>query len=1085
METPRFKRPVQTMKSMKTLPRWLCTAVFAIAAMVATQAQQSNGPRSAARISGIRSVQTNLVVTVEVPTGVRRITLESRPRLGGGTWKPRAVLNPTNDLPQVTMTVSAAEVSEVLRVVTDDTLSLGVPSQFFQGSEKIAAQISPTQPTQSGSGNLMLNDVAIPGQAVADRTSASATTVQESDIWKFSGNTLYFFNQQRGLQVIDVTRPASPVIRGLLPVVARGEQLYVLPASDASGEWLALLTQPECRWDATEIVLVQSTDRGPQAGVNVMLPGYPVESRLVGNVLVVASQGWTNRPVSASDPQGATVFESLTWVSAVDLADPAKPVLRSSVEFKAMAQAIHATDRYLFLATAVDSAGAMDPANPKEPLPPTYRVTIFDIADPTGLIRQVGAFNTVGRVADKFKFGVNGDVLSIVSQIDARWRSNGTWDPSVVSLETFSLQNLSKPERLARLNLVTNESVFATRYDGTRAYVVTFRRVDPLWIVDLSDPKAPKIRGELEVPGWSTYIEPMGDRLIAMGVELGRAAVSLFDVSNPDSPKLAAKVFLGDEWSWSEANADEKAFRVFPEQGLVLLPWHGRQGTNGWFQGVQLLDFTKDSLKLRGTINHNSAARRAVLLDNHVLSLSGGELVSAGIADRDHPEVRSVLSLSESVDQLFVLGDRLIQISNGSWDPSLQAQSAPRLRLSLATDPEVPIATLTLTNLPLVGADLRNGQLYLLHRGPDTSRVANPGTTNEIWTSISGETILQIVAVQEDRLEIVGRSAPSKFSAANWGRYTAYWPTPRSLVWVQEGGYMPMMWMRGGMQVGGDRMIAPGRGWWFGGGNTRWLAVDLTRPERPVFAGDYSLGEGGSVSAVTVRGGKVFASSARYEWVPAVTNKPSGSTALPWWEQQGSWVTEHTLHVLDAADAVEPVLRDRVLLPGELKGVSHGGSVLYCRVESSNVKGLTSVALQALGYDGIQARRIADRELPDLGAYPVAVLGDGRIAVGSKQGTALETWTLGADGILKPVDSHVKLGFTVNRFLEFEGTLLGEGDGSLVLVDTLANPLRVQARGERPCSLWLDRANLGVPTSEGLWVARGVSGAWWLPFRNP
>lgn len=86
-----------------------------------------------------------------------------------------------------------------------------------------------------------------------------------------------------------------------------------------------------------------------------------------------------------------------------------------------------------------------------------------------------------------------------------------------------------------------------------------------------------------------------------------------------------------------------------------------------------------------------------------------------------------------------------------------------------------------------------------------------------------------------------------------------------------------------------------------------------------------------------------------------MTNKPSGTTALPWWEQQGSWVTEHALHVLDVADAAEPLLRDRVLLPGELKGVSHGGSVLYCRVESNSVKGLTSVALQALGYDGIKA----------------------------------------------------------------------------------------------------------------------------------
>jgi hypothetical protein len=161
---------------------------------------------------------------------------------------------------------------------------------------------------------------------------------------------------------------------------------------------------------------------------------------------------------------------------------------------------------------------------------------------------------------------------------------------------------------------------------------------------------------------------------------------------------------------------------------------------------------------------------------------------------------------------------------------------------SLASDPDTAISSLTLTNLPLVGADLKDGRLYLLHRGPDTYRVDKAGTTNEVWTTIPGETLLQVVAIQNDRLDIVGRSAPSKFSAASWGRYTAYWPTPRSLVWIQEGGYgyMSSMWMRGGMLVGGDMMIAPGRGWWFGGGNTRWLAVDLTGPERPVFVFGYS-----------------------------------------------------------------------------------------------------------------------------------------------------------------------------------------------------------------------------------------------------
>jgi hypothetical protein len=77
------------------------------------------------------------------------------------------------------------------------------------------------------------------------------------------------------------------------------------------------------------------------------------------------------------------------------------------------------------------------------------------------------------------------------------------------------------------------------------------------------------------------------------------------------------------------------------------------------------------------------------------------------------------------------------------------------------------------------------------------------------------------------------------------------------------------------------------------------------------------------------------------------------------------------------------------------------------------------------------------------------------------------------------------LGFTVNRLMQFDGAWLGEGNGSLVLVDSAQVPLRVVAVGDRPCSLWLNRSNLTPPTPGGLWVARGLSGAWWLPLRSP
>jgi uncharacterized secreted protein with C-terminal beta-propeller domain len=76
--------------------------------------------------------------------------------------------------------------------------------------------------------------------------------------------------------------------------------------------------------------------------------------------------------------------------------------------------------------------------------------------------------------------------------------------------------------------------------------VVTFFTIDPLWVIDLADPKTPTLLGELEVPGFSNYIEPLGDRLVAIGRVGGQTAVSLFDVSNPAQPLQFSQIPLGD-----------------------------------------------------------------------------------------------------------------------------------------------------------------------------------------------------------------------------------------------------------------------------------------------------------------------------------------------------------------------------------------------------------------------------------------------------------------------------------------------------------------------------------------------------------
>ena len=108
----------------------------------------------------------------------------------------------------------------------------------------------------------------------------------------------------------------------------------------------------------------------------------------------------------------------------------------------------------------------------------------------------------------------------------------------------------------------------------TRAYVVTFRQVDPFYVVDLADPARPAVAGELKLPGFSSYLHPIGDGLV-LGVGQGGTGsdgtkVSLFDASDPAAPTEVA------QWSqpggYSPAEEDHHAFLWWPGTRQVVLP---------------------------------------------------------------------------------------------------------------------------------------------------------------------------------------------------------------------------------------------------------------------------------------------------------------------------------------------------------------------------------------------------------------------------------------------------------------------------------------------------------------------------------
>jgi uncharacterized secreted protein with C-terminal beta-propeller domain len=128
------------------------------------------------------------------------------------------------------------------------------------------------------------------------------------------------------------------------------------------------------------------------------------------------------------------------------------------------------------------------------------------------------------------------------------------------------------------------EQIKAVRYFGDLAVVVTFRQTDPLYLVDLAGD--PKVVGELKVPGFSTYLHPIGDGLL---LGLGQDAtdqgqvtgmqLSVFDVSDPSRPSLVDRLPIGT--GYSPALEDSRAVAYDPSSRLAVLPFHGYDESTG------------------------------------------------------------------------------------------------------------------------------------------------------------------------------------------------------------------------------------------------------------------------------------------------------------------------------------------------------------------------------------------------------------------------------------------------------------------------------------------------------------------------
>ncbi len=530
---------------------------------------------------------------------------------------------------------------------------------------------------------------------------AAERAIVEADIINVDGNTLYALSQYGGLAVVDISSPQNLRMLGRKVVRAKPFEMYVRSGiafamyssyprwtESSSGYWESHVTSRLVAFDV----------RNPAAITEVGafdLPGEVSDSRMVGDVIYVASyeNGYCWR---------CTQNQPRTTVTSIAIGDPAAIRQVQQVDFNDpkgtwswYRRSLSVTTNRMYVSGMVfDGTWGTDSGH--------STIQVVDISDPAGKITLGAEVAVTGQIENRWEMDETDGVLRTVSQAGSTW-SNGP-APTVETFRVESAQTVTPLGKLT-LELPKRENLKSARFDGPRAYAVTFEQKDPLFTLDLSDPANPKQVGTLEMPGYLYHMEPRGDRLVALGLDNGNTSggmtVSIFDVANLAKPTMLSRANFGGTWSWTVEDQDRihKAFKLFEDEGLITMPfsgWSYRDGGCGQYtSGIQLFDYTRDTVTARGVAQVRGQAKRAFLHQKRLFAMSDDQVASFEIDNRDAPTRLGTVALANNAQKAVRVGENLVALGSDWYTQEPQIVVVP-----VAGRPSaLPIATIDLARV--------------------------------------------------------------------------------------------------------------------------------------------------------------------------------------------------------------------------------------------------------------------------------------------------------------------------------------------------------------------------------------------------
>lgn len=436
--------------------------------------------------------------------------------------------------------------------------------------------------------------------------------IEEGDIVWLDGSTLYVLNQSKGLSVIGIGDPSAPTLMSRASLSGTPVEMYL-----HNGYILALnsgISSASSSTTSSRMTVIDVRKPGsPLLAGYVGLSGTTTNSRLVGDVLYTAS-------------------DSGAVIESVNVANPGSPQLvdRITLPLGTSGSNVLATENVFYVATESYQGTAMgECASSYYDNEGCTTIFAIDISSPVGVLRFGANYAMAGMLKDRWGMDAYGGVFRVLVARDGWWTSTGSL---TATLRTFNSPDASHLDPIATLSLDTAhlEKVMAVRFDGPRAYLVTYRQADPLFTIDLSDPANPTIAGYLQTPGWLDFIIPRGNRLLGIGRDWNSQSAgwhlqaSIYDVSNLGSPRLMDRIPFGDSYSALPDQADNlaKVVRTVDDLSLLLVPYNST--STGYSQDntggrVEIVSYANDTLGTFGQIAAASEIVRAVPLPpNHI-----------------------------------------------------------------------------------------------------------------------------------------------------------------------------------------------------------------------------------------------------------------------------------------------------------------------------------------------------------------------------------------------------------------------------------------------------------------------------------